>query len=137
MQYVFLIAIVFFVLGFNLKRPISFTPIPTYSSKEDKYYEYSKNLKSTSDQIIEDLRVEREIERAAWEMFKDWSNAPMIKLSDGQEFKNFIVIVPPFIGIYSISDEKTSKYKDVDTTKLILKRFQELKNEYESGTYKF
>lgn len=109
--------------------------------KEHEEFKLSKTYKEHITGDYEEVRkykqefinldIDQKIDRMARQMFYDWLKAPIIRISEGQSFKNYICIFPCIITIIEIEHEETAKYNNWNNIKVdIFKKFNQLKQNY-------
>lgn len=99
----------------------------TRKKSADKGFDPPKYTPERLQQKIEDERVQLEMDREAERLFTEWNTAEDITVN-GRTFRNYIPVINPFtVGAYRIYDEDAAQFKGMNITKLISKKFMELK----------
>lgn len=139
MKYIIIFSIIFIITSLILY----FIKKEKRKKKELEEFKKTKVYKEFITEDYENVRIHKQefinldldhnIEREANRLFYDWLATPIIKLPDGQRFKNSLVIISPmYIGAILYEEHKeTAKYKDSESIKsAVFAKYNKLKENY-------
>lgn len=95
-----------------------------YLPYTDERKEYNKTK-----QQLEDAKIEHGIKTEANRMLQEWINAPTLKFGD-TEFKNYLLVIRPFMHAYMLYDEETAKFLHKSINDLVREEYDKLKANY-------
>lgn len=108
-------------------EPVYRSPYPSEQDREDE----NKRL-----QMLEDNKMERQIEHAAETMYAEWCESIPVTIGD-RTFRSPILLIRPFRSVYYIHHEPTARFTGKSLNDLVHKQFELLKAKHsKTGDHK-